>query len=211
MIAFSFILNGCQSSSKQVTKIEKVMDKATELEKEFSTTQLELLETRENARLLYYDLINLTISDKDLLHQKIEDGKTYVTKQQQLLDQAEESFNKAYNTSSKIEKSIKKMKDDAQKNEATKLLTVMKERKILMDTFFKDYHETLQLQKTFYQQLEDEKIDIGSLNQQILEINMRTQEMGKIIEEFNQYTRQYIEAEQDFYRASESDEPNYDA
>ena len=200
IISFIFILNGCQSDKKQAAKIQKVMEKSAEFEKSFAASQTELYETRKNARLIYNDLISLDINDKDIINQKIEEGYTYTKIQQKLLEEAEENFQKAYNTSSMIEKNIKKIKDEDQKNQATKLLTIMNERKKLIDTFFGNYRENLKLQNTFYRHFEDEKISLESLNEQIMDINKRTQDMGEIIQEFNQYTEQYIEVENDYYQ-----------
>ena len=76
----------------------------------------------------------------------------------------------------------------------------MNERKKLIDTFFEEYHENLELQNTFYRHLEDEKFSIENLDKQINEINKRSQDMGEIIQQFNQYTKQYIEVENDYYQ-----------
>ena len=76
----------------------------------------------------------------------------------------------------------------------------MNERKKLIDTFFEDYHENLELQNTFYRHLEDEKFSIENLDEQINDINKRSQDMGEIIQQFNQYTKQYIEVENEYYQ-----------
>ena len=76
----------------------------------------------------------------------------------------------------------------------------MNERKKLIDTFFEEYHENLELQNTFYRHLEDEKFSIENLDKQINDINKRSQDMGEIIQQFNQYTKQYIEVENDYYQ-----------
>ncbi|KAA9023900.1 YkyA family protein [Niallia endozanthoxylica] len=200
IISMIVILNGCQSDQKQAANIQKTLEKAVEYEKDFAANQTELNEMRKNAQLLYNDLINLDINDKDKINQIIEEGFTYTKKQQQEVEEAKENFQKAYQTSSKIEKHIKKIKHDDQKNQATKLLTVMKERKKLIDSFFENYLENLKIQNTFYQQFKEENINLESLNEQITEINQRTQDMGETIQKFNQYTKQYMEAEKAYFQ-----------
>ena len=73
--------------------------------------------------------------------------------------------------SASIEKNIKKIKDENQKKQAEKLITIMNERKKLIDSFFEDYDKNLELQNTFYRHLEDEKYSLENLNEQINEIN----------------------------------------
>ncbi len=92
------------------------MEKSAEFEKDFAANQRDLYETRKNAQLVYNDLISLDINDKDTIAQKIEEGNTYMMKQQGLLEKAEESFQKAYKESITIQENIKKIKDEEQKN-----------------------------------------------------------------------------------------------
>ena len=176
------------------------MEKSAEFENNFAANQTDLYETRKNAQLVYIDLISLDINDKDIINQKIDKANTYTKKQQKLLEEAEENFQKAYKKSVTIEKNIKKIKDEDQKNQASKLITIMNERKELIDTFFEDYRENLELQNTFYRHLEDEKFSFENLDEQINDINKRSQDMGEIIQQFNQYTQQYIEVENDYYQ-----------
>jgi len=200
MISMIVILNGCQSDQQQAAKIQKIVEKSVEFENNFAANQKELNKIRKNAQLLYNDLIHLDINDKDKINQKIEEGHTYTKKQQQLVEEAKENFQKAYQMSSKIEKHIKKIKDENQKNQATKLLTIMNERKKWIESFFANYLKNLNVQNTFYQQFEEENVNLESLNEQITEINQRTQDMGESIKKYNQSTKQYIEVERDYFQ-----------
>jgi Putative cell-wall binding lipoprotein len=200
VLSFVVFLTGCHSDEKQAAKIHKIMEESAEFENNFAANQTDLYETRKNAQLVYIDLISLDINDKDIIKQKIDKANTYTKKQQKLLEEAEENFQKAYKKSVTIEKNIKKIKDEDQKNQASKLITIMNERKELIDTFFEDYRENLELQNTFYRHLEDEKFSFENLDEQINDINKRSQDMGEIIQQFNQYTQQYIEVENDYYQ-----------
>jgi hypothetical protein len=199
-ISFTLILTGCASDEKQATKIYKIMEESAELEKDFSANQTALFETRKNAQLVYNDLISLDINDKDIINQKIEEANTYSKKQQELLAEAKESFLKAYQKSVTIEENIKKIQDEEKKNQASKLITIMNERKKLIDTFFKDYEENLEIQNTFYKDLEEENFNFKKLDEQINDINERSIEMEEIIQQFNKYTKQFTEVQGDYYQ-----------
>lgn len=176
------------------------MEESAEFENDFAANQTDLNKMRKNEQLVYDDLISLNINDKDILIQKIDEAHTFTKKQEKLLEEAKENFQKAYKKSATIEKHIKMIKEEEQKNQASKLITIMNERKKWIDTFFENYHENLELQNTFYQHLEDENLNFEDLNGLINDINKRSQDMGEIIKQFNQYTKQYIEVENDFYQ-----------
>ena len=199
VVSFVIFLFGCQSN-KQADKIHKILEESTAFEKHFTTNLTDLFQTRENAQSVYMELIHLDINDKNNISEKIDHAYTFMDEQQKLLEEAQESFQKAYGKAATIEKRIKKIKDDDHKNEASKLITIMNERKKLIDTFFEDYHKNLQLQNAFYGQLKEETYNLETFNELIHESNERSRSMEEMIEQFNQYTEQYIKAEKDFYQ-----------
>lgn len=194
------ILTGCQSDEKRAVKIHNILEESAQYEKEFVSKQNGLFETRKNAQLHYNELVSLDMNEVELITEKINAGVKYTEKQQELLKEAEDNFQSAYHLSLTIEKNIKKIKDEAQKNKASELITFINERKNLMDTFFKDYHENLALQAAFYEHLKNEEFNLETLDRQISDINKRNHDMGELIQKFNQYTEQYIEAEKDYYQ-----------
>jgi hypothetical protein len=200
VLSIAVFLTGCNSDEKQAANIQKTMEESTQFENIFYDNLTNLTDTRQNAQLIYLDLIKLNIKDQDLIKQKIDKAKTYSQKQQQLLDEAAENFEKAYLKSASIGEYIKMIENADQKKQAEKLITIMNERKKLIDSFFEHYHNNLTLQNSFYRQLEDEKYSLVKLNEQIDEINKLSGEMGKIIQQFNQYTEQYVKVENEYYQ-----------
>jgi ABC-type transporter Mla subunit MlaD len=199
VLSIAVFLTGCRSDEKLAADISKSMKESAQFENDFYVNLTNLSETRQNAQLIYLDLIKLDINDQDIIKQKIDKAKTYSQKQQQLLEEATENFEKAYMKAASIGENIKKINDKDQKKQAEKLLAIMNERKKLIDSFFEHYYENLKLQNSFYRNLEDEKYSLVSLNEQINEINKLSGDMGEIIEQFNQYTKQYVKVEKDFY------------
>ena len=176
------------------------MDESAQIENDFYVNLTNLAQTRQNAQLIYLDLIKLDINNQDIIKQKIDKAKTYSQKQEQLLEEATENFEKAYMKSASIDENIKKIKDKDQKKQAEKLITIMNERKKLIDSFFEHYDKNLTLQNSFYGHLEDGKYSLVNLNEQINEINKLSGDMGEIIQQFNQYTEQYVKVENEFYQ-----------
>lgn len=199
VFSIAVFLTGCRSDEKHAADIHKIMDESAQFENDFYINLTDLSQTRQNAQLIYLDLIKLDIKNQNIIKQKIDKAKTYSQKQEQLLEEATENFEKAYMKSASIAENIKKIEDKDQKMQAEKLITIMNERKKLIDSFFDHYHKNLTLQNSFYRQLEDEKYSLVNLNEQINEINKLSGAMGEIIQQFNQYTEQYVKVENDFY------------
>lgn len=203
LLGFILILTGCHRDEKQAIDIYQKMEKSASLETEFAD-DLKRLETNgKKAQAVYNKLIKLNINDTDAIKQKINDANTYTEKQQQLLKEARQSFQKAYKQSAMIRKNVKKIKDKEQKKQATKLITLMKDRKKLIGNFFDDYQEQLELQQKVYQQLENGKFSANELDKHINEINKQNEDMEKLIQQFNQSTKKYNEAENDYYQLAQ--------
>ena len=156
------------------------MEESAQFENDFAVNQTNLYETRQNAQLVYLDLIRLDINDQDIIKQKIDKANTYSKKQQKLLEEARRELPKRLIRSlHPLMKNIKKIKDKDQKKQASKLITIMNERKKLIDSFFEHYDKNLELQNSFYRHLEDEKYSLENLNEQINEINKRSRGHGR--------------------------------
>ena len=151
VFSIAIFLTGCRSDEKHTADIHKIMDESAQFENDFYVNLTNLAQTRQNAQLIYLDLIKLDINNEDIIKQKIDKAKTYSQKQEQLLEEATENFEKAYMKSASIDENIKKIKDKNQKKQAEKLITIMNERKKLIDSFLKHQPENFDINRnSFY-------------------------------------------------------------
>lgn len=198
-------LAGCYSDEKQAAEIQDKMEESASYEESFASNQEDLNEYREKEQSTYNDLIDLDIQDEDVIQQKLDDAGTYLEKQEKLIDEAKENFQRGYVKSASIKENVKKIKDKDQKKQASDILNVMNERKKIIDTFFDDYRAQLKRFNDFYDRLEDGDFNVDDLDNQIKEINEHSQDMEDVIELFNQNTRQYSKIENDYYKKVESE------
>jgi len=103
VFSIAIFLTGCRSDEKHAADIQKIMDESAQFENDFYVNLTNLSQTRQNAQLIYLDLIKLDINNGDIIKQKIEKAKTYSQKQEQLLEEATENFEKAYMKSASID------------------------------------------------------------------------------------------------------------
>ncbi|MCM3569416.1 YkyA family protein [Neobacillus mesonae] len=203
ILGLAVFLTGCDSDEKQAGEIHQKMEESASFEKEFAMNQKELENNRKKAQSVYNNLMNLDINDTDAIKQKLDDANIYIKKQQKSLREAEVNFQKAYTKSASIKENAKKIQDKNQKKQAAKLMKLIDDRKKIIDTFFDEYHNLLKLQTTFYEDLGNRKYNVDKFNQQINEINKYGQNMKDIIQQFNQYTEQYNEVENEYYKLAE--------
>lgn len=200
IVSFIFLLTGCPSDEKRAAKIHGKIEESATFENDFVDNQTELYEIRGKARQVYDDLIHLSINDADMISQKIDEAATYREEQEKLLRQSQESFQKAYDKSTEIERNVQKIKDENQKGVALELIRLMNNRKELIDIFFENYRKYLELQSTFYGHIEKEEYGFDSLDEQINDIYESSKEIGEIFQQFNEFTEQYMDKKNDYYQ-----------
>lgn len=198
-------LAGCHSDEKQAAQIQEKMDDSASYEEAFVSNQEHLKTYREKGQSVYNDLLELDIQDTDTIQSKIDDGKTYLKKQEALLKEAEKDFQRAYKESSAIKENVEKIKGERQKNQASDLLDIMVKRKKVMDAFFNDYQGQLKLLNSFYDYLEDDELKGDEMDEQIDQMNENNEEIEEIIEEFNNNTKEYNETEARYYEIVDAD------
>ena len=86
VFSIAVFLTGCRSDEKHAADIHKTMDESAQIENDFYVNLTNLAQTRQNAQLIYLDLIKLDINNQDIIKQKIDKAKTYSQKQEQLLE-----------------------------------------------------------------------------------------------------------------------------
>ena len=94
VFSIAVFLTGCRSDEKQAAEIHKIMEESAEFENDFYANLTKLSQTRQNAQLIYLDLIRLDINNQDIIKQKIDKANTYSKKQQQLLEEARRELRK---------------------------------------------------------------------------------------------------------------------
>lgn len=196
-------LTGCQPDRKQAMKIYEKLNESVTFEKKFTDNQKELDEYRQKIQQVYNELVSFHIDDTEKIKQKLEEANSYTKNQQKFLKDTEKNFQKAYEEVVNMEGDIKEIKDKDQKKQATKMLTLMKNRKKTIHSFFENYQDQLEVQATFYKQLKNGKFRFDKLDQQINMINEYDQKMEDIAHQFNQQTDQYYQVENKYYQMTD--------
>ena len=77
VFSIAVFLTGCRSDKKHAADIHEIMDESAQFENDFYANLTNLSETRQNAQLIYLELIRLDINNKDIINQKIDKANTY--------------------------------------------------------------------------------------------------------------------------------------
>lgn len=195
------ILSGCQSDHKQAAEIHGKMEESESFEEKFVSNQKDLDVNRKRVQEIYYDVLSLDSNDTDAIKQRVGDYDISMEKQQ--LNEAEENFQTAFSKLMSIDENIELIKDAAQKKQATKLMTLMNNRKKLMENFFDTYRDLLNSQSTFFANLEQGKFELNTLEDEIDAINKDSIHMSEVVEQFNQVTEQYNKVMYDYFKMAD--------
>ncbi|VDG98099.1 Putative cell-wall binding lipoprotein [Lysinibacillus sphaericus] len=197
---FTF-LSGCQSDHKQASEIHGKMEESASFEEKFVENQKELDINRKRVQEIYHDVLSLDSNDTDSIKQRVGDHE--ISKEKQQLNEAEENFQTAFSKLMSIDENIELIKDADQKKQATKLMTLMNNRKKLMEKFFDTYRDQLNSQTTFFGNLEQGKFELNTLEDEIDAINEDSIHMSEVVEQINQVTEQYNKVMNDYFKMAD--------
>lgn len=197
---FTF-LSGCQSDHKQAAEIHGKMEESASFEEKFVENQKELDINRKRVQEIYHDVLSLDSNDADAIKQRVGDHEISTEKQQ--LNEAEENFQTAFSKLMSIDENIELIKDADQKKQATKLMTLMNNRKKLMENYFDTYRDQLKSQSIFFDQLEQGKFELDKLEGEIDAINEDRLHMSEVVEQFNEITEQYNKVMIDYFKMAD--------
>ncbi|WJY26334.1 YkyA family protein [Sporosarcina trichiuri] len=191
------VLAGCQTDQKKAETIRATLDDAVQLEQQVSTDQKELAAERDQVEAIYEKVLAMKSADTDAIQRLA--GSHEVSAEKQQLDAAIKDFQAVHEKIMSIESSIGSIKDDEQKAEAEKLLTLEDGRKKAMDAYFTAYKQQLDTETAFFDQLEQGKFDLKTIDEQVETINGATGKMTDAIDRFNAATKQFNGAQQTYF------------
>lgn len=206
IILLLIVLGGCQTDTKQASVIYQKTEKAAPYEADFSKKQEALNETKEKEQELYSGILDLDITDTKKLKEKADAARDYIDKQQKLIAEAEEQFHHSYNILKTINDNTEGITDEEQKDKVEEMGELMIKRQTLIDDYFKDYQENLDLHDSFYAKFEEEDFEADNLDEQISTMNKQGQNLEGLIVQFNRTTEQYNQVKGDYYQLAELEE-----
>ncbi|MDW0110687.1 YkyA family protein [Sporosarcina aquimarina] len=191
------VLAGCQSDQEQATEIHTKVEESASLEDKFTANQKDLASSRKKVNESYQKVLSLENNDAETIKQTLNDLE--ISTESKKLDEARENFQNAYATLMSIDENIKLIKDKDEKKTATKIMTLMKDRKKLMDSYFELYQKQLDSQSKLFENLEQGNFELAALEEQVKTINDESQKMVDVVEHVNQVTEEYNEVKSEYF------------
>ncbi len=198
MIAGLFtVLTGCQTDKKEATEIHKKIEDSAVLEEKFADNQKDLAASRKKVNESNQKILGLKSTEAAAIKQTINNQE--ISTERQELDEARKNFQNAYAALKTIDENIKLIKDKDEKKMATNVMTLMKDRKKLMDSYFDIYETQLNSQSKFFDNLEQGNFKLDTLEEQVETINDESKKMHDVAEQVNQVTKNYNEVKSKYF------------
>ncbi|WOV84926.1 YkyA family protein [Sporosarcina jeotgali] len=198
MIASLFtVLTGCQTDKKEAAEIHKKIEDSAVLEEKFAENQKELAASRKKVNESNQKILGLKSTEAAAIKQTINNQE--ISTERRELDEAQENFQNAYAALMTIDENIKLIKDKDEKKLATNVMTLMKDRKKLMDSYFDIYQMQLNSQSKFFDNLEQGNFQLDTLEEQVETINDESKKMHDVAEQVNQVTKNYNEVKSKYF------------
>ena len=198
MIASLFtVLTGCQTDNKEAMEIHKKIEDSAVLEEKFAENQKDLAASRKKVNESNQKILRLKSTEAAAIKQTINEQE--ISTESKELEEARENFQDAYAALMTIDENIKLIKDKDEKKMATNVMTLMKDRKKLMDSYFDIYQKQLNSQSKFFNNLEQGNFKLDTLEEQVETINDESKKMHDVAEQLNQVTKDYNEVKSKYF------------
>ncbi|MGE6202962.1 YkyA family protein [Guptibacillus hwajinpoensis] len=194
------IVSGCHEAEKRAGHIYQSLEESAKIEKEFAEQHLATVKAGQEEQALYKEIISLEMDQEEQVTQDTRDAQDFNTKEKQYLHESKKKFDQAYENFSQIKSPVSHIKDSDVKEEVTIVVELMEKRRELFESYYDHYLEVLKLNGQFYEQLQNEELNISEMSQQIKKINENYLSMEEKQQQFNQNTKQYNKVKSKYYQ-----------
>ncbi|NPC92415.1 YkyA family protein [Bacillus sp. WMMC1349] len=194
----AFLLTGCMSKDP-IQNLHESLEKIVKLEKPFRKAQKSLRTLEQTEGKLYKKMIKLNMDDFGQIIKLSNQALKHAKKRQEHLNLEKESIEKAKKEFKTAQSMVKEIEDQKVKKKAKKLISPMEKRYRAYDQFYKNYQKAIHLDKQLYKLMQNKKVKLPDLEEQLKSINKKYNEVLKQNAVFNDYTTKYNKARKDFY------------
>lgn len=196
-----FLLSACNDSTEM--KIYNHLEEAVSMENEFEDQQGSITELEKEEQEIYDDVITLSMDDFDQIKELAEQAFENIDERHALIETENESLEESKEEVLQTEDLIEKLEDSDLQNKAKEMYETMMNRYEAYADLNEAYLTALKLEKELYEILQDEEADQDGLNEHLDKLNQNYENVIETNELFNEYTANYNELKQDFYKEAD--------
>lgn len=196
-------LSGCFGKASIEEQIYDVLEETVTLEKPFVDQQEDIAVAEKREKEIFEEISSLSSDQMDEIQALAEDAFEAIEKREGYIQTEKESMDASKKEFEKIPSLVEDIEDDSVKEEAQGVVEAMNHRYEEFDVLHTSYKETLAMEKELYSLLKDEETEMSVVTDHLIDLNEHYEQVIEANKTFNEYTAQYNEQKQAFYKATE--------
>lgn len=204
-IFLTILLTGCNHDEKYAANIYNHLEQAAKLESAFAKKQEVLRQSNEKEQKTYREVLDRSITEEDQITGGIKSAKKENQLQEELLRQAKQEFDKAFDSLADVRTNIDHIKDKKQKEAAAKILDLAKQRNQKLEAYYQEYAHSIKISDRLYEDMLENDFSADKLDSQIKKLNQQYKNMQNEATAFNKATKNYNQAKSSYYQLANLD------
>lgn len=196
-------LSGCFGKASTEEQIYDVLEETVTLEKPFVDQQEDIAAAEKREKEIFEEISSLSSDQMDEIQALAEEAFGEIEKREGYIQTEKESMDASKKEFEKIPSLIEDIEDDSVKEEAQAVVEAMNHRYEEFNVLHTTYKEALAMEKELYVLLKDEETEMSVVTEQLIDLNEHYEQVIESNKTFNDFTAQYNDQKQAFYKATE--------
>lgn len=198
------VLSACNGPSTQ-EKIYEHLEESVHLEAEFEEVQGQIIALEEQEQDIYNQISELGNDEFEEIKSLSEEAIDSIEERSNLIVLEKESIDASQEEFEKVEPLIEELDEQAMKEKAEEMYSMMMDRYDAYDNLHASYLDTLEHEKELYLLFQNEELGNEELSEQITAINNSYEKFLEENERFNTNTTAYNGLKEEFYDVANLD------
>lgn len=202
LLGLIIILSACNRASTEES-ISNHIEETANIENAFEAEQTDLLQLEDKEQAIYTEVISLNMKEMKKIKSLSKQATEVIDKRGEYITLEKESMDSSKKEFEKIESLSKKLENKKTEKIVTEMYEVMQSRYSIYDKLYKNYTDSLKLERKLYRLLSKEDTVQADIIKQAEKINKLYEKILQENDQFNLQTDTYNNLKKDFYKIAD--------
>jgi len=193
------LLSACSFGETTEQKLSNILSDIYELESDYRDVQADLAETEIKEQTNFQSMMELTQDQQDELAVQVEDTAKILEERIALVEKEKTSIEAAREKMEELTSLVADTEDEVEKEGIKKVQDSLKKRYEAYDKLISEYDALTALQEDLYNMLLDEEANIGTIQDQVEQVNKQNEVVQQAVDKFNELTATLNDVKQEAF------------
>ncbi len=193
------LLSACSYGDTTEQKLSNILSDIYELESDYRDVQADLAETEIKEQTNFQSMMELTQDQQDELAVQVEDTVKILEERIALVEKEQTSIEAAREKMEELTSLVADTEDEVEKEGIEKVQNALKNRYEAYDELIGEYDTLTALQGDLYNMLLDEEANIGTIQDQVEQVNKQNEVVQQAVDNFNELTASLNDVKQEAF------------